>query len=104
MLTVWRKGSNSFYIDIKGRTAHADVAPQDRRNAAEDASAAINVRVRDKTDAERVARALDASAQQTMIPDTKVTIRREASFPPLPSNPTTDALAGRARPSTPGWA
>lgn len=104
VLTVWRKGSNSFYIDVKGRAAHAGVAPQDGRNAAEDASAAINVRVRDKADAEKVARALDASARQTMIPDTKVTIRREAFFPPLPSNPATDALAGRARPSTPGWA
>lgn len=133
VLTVWRKGSNSFYIDVKGRAAHAGVAPQDGRNAAEelihqlqaitpfpksgdgltvnltlmsagaryniipeDASAAINVRVRDKPDAELVARALEASAKQTLIPDTKVTIRREASFPPLPSNPSTDALADRA--------
>ena len=133
VLTVWRKGSNSFYIDVKGRAAHAGVAPQDGRNAAEElihqlqaiapfpksgdgltvnltlmsagaryniipeeASAAINVRVRDKADAEKVASALAASAQQTMIPDTKVIIRREASFPPLPSNPSTDALADRA--------
>lgn len=133
VLTVWRKGSNSFYIDVKGRAAHAGVAPKDGRNAAEelihqlqaiapfpksgdgltvnltlmsagaryniipeDASAAINVRVRDKADAEKVASALAASAQQTLIPDTRVTIRREASFPPLPRNPSTDALADRA--------
>ena len=133
VLTVWRKGSNSFYIDVKGRPAHAGIAPQDGRNAAlelihqlesirqfptsgegltvnltlmsagaryniipEDASAAINVRVRDKADAEKVAQALDASAKAPAIPDTKVTIRREASFPPLPSNAATDALADRA--------
>ncbi|MET0274879.1 MAG: glutamate carboxypeptidase [Phenylobacterium sp.] len=134
ILTVWRKGSNSFYIDVKGRAAHAGVAPQDGRNAAvelihqlqvldrypksgdgmtanltlmsagsryniipEDASAAINVRVRDKADADQVARDLEASAKTTIVPDTKVTIRREASFPPLPNNPATDALAARAQ-------
>jgi len=133
VLTVWRKGSNSFYIDVKGRPAHAGIAPQDGRNAAlelihqlesirqfptsgdgltvnltlmsagaryniipEDASAAINVRVRDKADVEKVGHALEASAQTTVIPDTKVTIRREASFPPLPNNVATDGLADRA--------
>ncbi len=34
VLTVWRKGSNSFYVDVKGRPAHAGIAPQDGRNAA----------------------------------------------------------------------
>jgi glutamate carboxypeptidase len=33
-LTVWRKGSETFRIDVKGRAAHAGVAPQDGRNAA----------------------------------------------------------------------
>ena len=33
-LTVWRKGSNGFTIAVKGRPAHAGVAPQDGRNAA----------------------------------------------------------------------
>jgi glutamate carboxypeptidase len=133
VLTVWRKGSNSFYIDVKGRAAHAGVAPQDGRNAAlelihqlqgleafpksgegltanltlmsagsryniipEDASAAINVRIREKADADKVFAALEANAKTTIIPDTRVTIRREASFPPLPNNPGTDALAARA--------
>lgn len=132
-VTVWRKGSNSFYIDVKGRPAHAGVAPQDGRNAAlelihqleairqfptsgdgltvnltlmsagaryniipEDASAAINIRVRDKADVEKVAHALETRARTPSIPDTKVTVRREASFPPLPNNPATDALADRA--------
>jgi len=33
-LTVWRKGSTVFTIDVAGRAAHAGVAPQDGRNAA----------------------------------------------------------------------
>lgn len=33
-LTVWRKGSTTFHIDVKGRAAHAGMAPQDGRNAA----------------------------------------------------------------------
>jgi glutamate carboxypeptidase len=33
-LTVWRKGSDTFRIDVKGRAAHAGVAPQEGRNAA----------------------------------------------------------------------
>ncbi len=34
-LTVWRKGSTvAVTIDVKGRAAHAGMAPQDGRNAA----------------------------------------------------------------------
>ena len=33
-VTVWRKGSTTFHIDVKGRAAHAGVAPQEGRNAA----------------------------------------------------------------------
>ena len=33
-LTVWRKGSTSVHIEVKGRAAHAGMAPQDGRNAA----------------------------------------------------------------------
>lgn len=33
-LTVWRKGSTSIHIQVKGRAAHAGIAPQDGRNAA----------------------------------------------------------------------
>lgn len=32
-ITVWRKGSATFHIDVTGRAAHAGVAPQDGRNA-----------------------------------------------------------------------
>jgi glutamate carboxypeptidase len=133
-VTVWRKGSATFHIDVKGRAAHAGAAPQDGRNAAtelihqihaaeifpkwgegltanltlikagsreniipEDASAAINVRVRDKADFDRVERALRANAAHVEVPDTKVTISRTPAFPPLASNPGTDALATRAQ-------
>ncbi|MHB1204084.1 MAG: glutamate carboxypeptidase [Rhodospirillaceae bacterium] len=34
VLTVWRKGSATFHIDVQGRAAHAGIAPQDGRNAA----------------------------------------------------------------------
>lgn len=34
LLTVWRKGSATFHIDVKGKAAHAGVNPQDGRNAA----------------------------------------------------------------------
>src|SRR6185436_5413581 len=33
-ITVWRKGSSNVHIQVKGRAAHAGVAPQDGRNAA----------------------------------------------------------------------
>ncbi|HWX80403.1 MAG TPA: glutamate carboxypeptidase [Steroidobacteraceae bacterium] len=33
-LTVWRKGSTTIHIEVKGRAAHAGMAPQDGRNAA----------------------------------------------------------------------
>jgi glutamate carboxypeptidase len=133
-LTVWRKGSTTFHIEVKGRAAHAGIAPQDGRNAAEElihqikadevfpksgdgltanltvmsagtraniipenAEAQINVRVRDQADFAKVQAVLEKNAKTTLIPDTKVTIGREAqNYPPLPNNPGTDALAARA--------
>ena len=134
MLTVWRKGSTTFHIEVKGRAAHAGVAPQDGRNAAlelihqisgldvfprsgsgltvnltvmhagtrnniipEDASAQVNVRVRDKADFDRVEQVLRSNAEKTVIPDTRVTVSRESAYPPLPNNPATDQLAARAQ-------
>lgn len=133
VMTVWRKGSTAFKIDVKGRPAHAGVAPQEGRNAAlelihqlqladslpktgdgltanltllsagaryniipEDASATINVRIRDKAQGEMVDALLQKNAQTTLIPDTKVTVSHEPSFPPLPNNSGTDGLAARA--------
>jgi glutamate carboxypeptidase len=134
VVTVWRKGSATIDIDVKGRAAHAGVAPQDGRNAAielihqlatleqfphsgpgltanltivqagsryniipENARAQINVRVRDKSDLDKIQGAFEAAAKTTIIPDTKVTVSRESSFPPLPNNPATDTLAARAQ-------
>jgi glutamate carboxypeptidase len=133
-VTVWRKGSTTFHIDVKGRAAHAGVAPQEGRNAAvelihqigiddvfpktgdgltanltvmsagtrnniipEDAHAQINVRVRERRQVAEVQAVLEKNALTTAIPDTRVTISREPAFPPLPSNPATDALAARAQ-------
>ncbi|MGJ3646910.1 glutamate carboxypeptidase [Sphingomonas sp. GlSt437] len=132
-ITVWRKGSTSFTISVKGRPAHAGVDPQNGRNAAyelihqlqladslpktgdgvtanltilkagsryniipEDAQAIINVRVRTKAQGEEVTALLDRNAQNTLIPDTRVTVTHDVSFPPLPNNPATDALAATA--------
>lgn len=132
-VTVWRKGSDAFTIDVKGRAAHAGVAPQDGRNAAlelihqiqladrlpktgdgltanltlmsagsryniipEDASATINVRIREARQTDEVDALLQRNAATTVIPDTRVSVHHEGSYPPLPTNPATDALAGRA--------
>lgn len=133
VITVWRKGSTVIEVAVKGRAAHAGVAPQEGRNAAEelinqlktthqfpktgdgttlnltvieggtrnniipeDAKATLSLRVREKAEVERVIGAMETSAKSPTIPDTKVTVSRQTSFPPLPNNPATDALADRA--------
>jgi glutamate carboxypeptidase len=132
-VTVWRKGSSVIEIRVKGRAAHAGVAPQDGRNAAdelihqlqaaqqfpktgdgmtlnltvmnggsryniipEDASAALNLRVRNRSEADKVVQALEATARSPAIPNTTVSVKNHGSFPPLSSNPATDALADQA--------
>ena len=132
-LTVWRKGSATFHIDVKGRAAHAGIAPQDGRNAIQElihqikgldvfptsgpgttvnvdvitggtrnniipdaASAQINVRVRAEPVFDQVEATMKKDAETHVIPDTTVTVSREAAFPPLANNPGTDALAARA--------
>ncbi|WP_141653112.1 glutamate carboxypeptidase [Phenylobacterium immobile] len=134
LITVWRKGSATYFIDVKGRPAHAGVAPQDGRNAAtellhqlegaegfpktgdqltvnltilnagsrvniipEDASAGLNARGRTKAQLQSVEDKLNENAKITAVPDTKVTIRQLAAFPPLADNPDTAALAERAK-------
>ena len=34
VMTVWRKSATTFHIEVKGRAAHAGMAPQEGRNAA----------------------------------------------------------------------
>jgi glutamate carboxypeptidase len=81
-----------------GLTANLTLMKAGSRNniIPEDASATINVRVREKQQGEDVAALLRANATKTVVPDTTVTVTRETSFPPLPTNPRTDALAALA--------
>ena len=133
-ITVWRKGSTSFVIDVKGKAAHAGVAPQDGRNAAVEmlhqlggldqfphsgdgltvnltlmsagsryniipdrAQATLNVRIREPAQGDMVDAKLKERAATPAVAGTTVTVSHEASYPPLPNNPATDALAARAR-------
>lgn len=132
VLTVWRKGSANIVIDVKGRAAHAGVAPGDGRNAAAElvnqlgklnfptsgaqetanltviragertniipdaAQATINVRVRKAEDFDRMQGVIAANAAKPSIDGTSVQVSRATSFPPLPDNPATLALAERA--------
>ncbi|HZZ32555.1 MAG TPA: glutamate carboxypeptidase [Phenylobacterium sp.] len=63
----------------------------------EDASATYSLRIREKSDLPKVEAVLQKNARSTVVPDTTVKIwRQERFFPPLASNPGTDALAARA--------
>ncbi|MDB5497081.1 MAG: glutamate carboxypeptidase [Phenylobacterium sp.] len=134
-LTVWRKGAAAVHIEVKGRAAHAGIAPGEGRNAAtelihqiaandgfpktgdgitmnltvlqagtrdniipEDAQATYSVRIREKADLAKVMAVVEKNAQTTAVPDTKVRVwRQNPFFPPLPTNPGTEALADRAQ-------
>ena len=70
----------------------------DRVNVIPDrASADINYRVRRPEQFAEVQRAFEAAAKQTVVPDTRVDVTLTPSFPPLPNNPATDALAASAQ-------
>ena len=60
------------------------------------AEASLNVRFRKPQELEQVVAKVKADAAKTMIPDTKVTVTVEGSFPPLVENAKIDALAARA--------
>lgn len=60
------------------------------------AQATLNLRVRDKAQVDQVISALEASAKAPSIEGTTVTVHRDTSYPPLPNNAATDALADRA--------
>jgi glutamate carboxypeptidase len=63
----------------------------------EDASATYSLRIREKSDLPKVEAVLQKNARTTVVPDTTVKVwRQERFFPPLVSNPGTDALADRA--------
>jgi glutamate carboxypeptidase len=60
------------------------------------AEASLNVRFRKPQELEQVVAKVKADAAKTMVPDTKVTVTVEGSFPPLVENAKIDALAARA--------
>jgi glutamate carboxypeptidase len=103
VLTVWRKGSTTFHIDVKGRAAHAGVAPQDGRNAAVEL-------IHQLQGADSLPKSGDgltanltlmsAGTRNNTIPENaqaqiNVRVRDKADIERV-SNPATDALAGRA--------
>jgi glutamate carboxypeptidase len=134
VLTVWRKGAVAMHVEVKGRAAHAGIAPGEGRNAATelihqiaaddvfpktgdgitvnltvlqagtreniipaDATASFSARIREKSDLPKVVSVFEKNARTTIVPDTKVRVwHQEPFFPPLASNPGTDALADRA--------
>lgn len=69
-----------------------------RENIIPDSAAATySLRIREKADLPKVMAVVEKNAQTTTVPDTKVRIyHQEPFFPPLASNPGTDALAARA--------
>ena len=70
----------------------------DRVNVIPDlATASVNVRVREAGQLAGVEAALDARGKAPTIPDTKVEVTSTPAFPPLPTNPRTQALAEQAR-------
>jgi len=134
-LTVWRKGAAGVHVEVKGRAAHAGIAPGEGRNAAtelihqigaddgvfpktgdgitanltvlqagtrdniipEDAAATWSVRIREKSDLPKVLEVFEKNAKTTVVPDTSVRVWHQSPFfPPLATNPGTDALADRA--------
>jgi glutamate carboxypeptidase len=69
-----------------------------RENIIPDSAAATySLRIREKADLPKVMAVVEKNAQTTAVPDTKVRVYHQTPFfPPLASNPGTDALAARA--------
>lgn len=73
VLTVWRKGSATFHIDVQGRAAHAGIAPQDGRNAATELIhqiAGINELPRSGDGLTANLTVMQAGTRNNIIPDT----------------------------------
>jgi glutamate carboxypeptidase len=133
-LVIWRKGSAEVELDVKGKAAHAGVAPDSGRNAAmevahqilqlgalgdrekqttvnftvlkagdrsnvipDHATAQADVRAATTAEFDRVEKDLARLSQNKLIPDTEVTATLKRSFPPMPQNPQSDALAAHAQ-------
>lgn len=93
------QGLSAFPTSGPGLTVNLTVMQAGTRSniIPDAASADINVRIREAADLDNVERALRKNAATTLIPDTTVTVTREAAYPPLPNNPATDRLAALAQ-------
>jgi glutamate carboxypeptidase len=133
-ITIWRKGSGTINVEVKGRASHAGGAPELGRNAAMElahqmlqlvklanadkgttinftiiksgdrknvipdyAVADADIRALVSEEFDRVERELPVMAKNKLIPDTEVTTTLTRSFPIMPQNPQTDALAAMAQ-------
>lgn len=134
-IVIWRKGSARLVVEVKGRAAHAGVAPEQGRNAAielanqvlqiaklgnAEKQTTVNVTVLQSGDRsnvipdlavahadvralvgdefDRVEREAAAIAKNgRIVHDTEVTTTLTRSFPIMPQNAQTDALARLAQ-------
>ena len=133
-LTIWRKGSGTINVEVKGRASHAGGAPELGRNAAMElahqmlqlvklanadkgttinftivksgdrknvipdyAVADADIRALVSEEFDRVERELPVMAKNKLIPDTQVTTTLTRTFPIMPQNAQTDALAAMAQ-------
>ena len=133
-ITVWRKGSGTINVEVKGRASHAGAAPEAGRNAAmelahqmlqlsklanaekgttvnftvikagdrknvipDHAVADADIRALVSEEFDRVEREMAEVVKNKLIPDTEVTATLTRSFPVMPQNPQTDALAAMAQ-------
>ena len=133
-ITVWRKGSGTINVEVKGRASHAGAAPEAGRNAAmelahqmlqlsklanaekgttvnftvikagdrknvipDHAVADADIRALVSEEFDRVEREMAEVVKNKLIPDTEVTATLTRSFPVMPQNAQTDALAAMAQ-------
>ena len=133
-LTIWRKGSGTINVEVKGRASHAGGSPELGRNAAmelahqmlqlvklanadkgttinftiirsgdrknvipDHAVADADIRALVSEEFDRVERELPEMAKNKLIPDTVVTTTLTRTFPIMPQNAQTDALAAMAQ-------
>ena len=133
-IMIWRKGSGTINVEVKGRASHAggcagsrpqrgdgtgapDAAARklanaekgttvnftvikagDRKNVIPDyAVADADIRALVSEEFDRVEREMAEVAKNKLIPDTEVTATLTRSFPIMPQNAQTDALAAMAQ-------
>jgi glutamate carboxypeptidase len=110
-LVVWRKGTADLHIDVKGKSAHAGVAPEAGRNAAMEAAHQMlqmstlgnaatvrgDMRATDAAEFDRVEKDMARLAAKKSIAGTEVNTRLVRGMAPMPSTARTEALAARAQ-------